>query len=252
MKNRVIVLLLVLFVLLTACGKEANTEKQRLLEFPGLKWGMTPEEVKTALNISEDMITKEMSTDGEFSFTVLGLQYFGNGTDHVVFKFAKAGDDKTGRLYLVKLYYPEETDMAVIRDNLVKIYGPGTDYGFTNYVIDHGTVQSYIDWNRGNNLQYGTTIENNAKRPTPLDEINHRWASSVPGSELFDDEALDRACKVFRNDDGEYVDRDIILDYLEKHVWVTIRCTDNPGEWGEGLPNVTFNAEHVVFAGNVD
>ena len=223
-----------------------------MLEFPGLKWGMTPEEVKTALEISEDMIVSDKLDADEPEFTVSGRQYFGSNVESAQFKFCTFSNG-TQALYDIRLNYPKETDMAVIRDNLIKIYGPGTDYGFTNYAILDGTLQSYIDWNKGSNVQFGTTIEDNAKRPTPIDEIIHCWASTANGTELFTDEEIEVAVTIFENSESVPADRTSVLEYLEKHVWVTVRCTD----WTElknveVTPYICFSAEHIAFRGLLD
>lgn len=240
-------MLLFLVLCLSACAKESH---KNLLEFPGLKWGMTPEEVQEALDISEDTIVSDKLDADEPEFTISGRQYFGSNTVNIEFRFCKFSNNSDA-LYKVILYYPEETDMAVIRDNLIKIYGPGTDYGFTDYALDEGTLQSYINWNRGNHVQYGATIEENAKRPTPIDEIIHRWSSTGNGKELFDDDTIEKAVEIHTKS-GYAADRETLLEYLEKHVWVRILCTDRSEVEEVVLPYVCFNAEHIVFSSFVD
>ena len=230
--------------------KEAKPDVS-ILEFPGLKWGMTPEEVKTALEISEDMIIKAEHIDyepykDEFRLTISGAQYFGLDADNLIFRFWEYNNKTV--LYAVQVTYPSETNMTVVRDNLIEIYGPGTDYGFTNYELSRSpgeteyTVQSYIDWNNSNSIEFGKSIEENAKNPQPTDEINHRWASTAKGSEIISKEDLEIIIKAFGDDVGTYADRDTVLEYLDKKVLVTIRCRD-----GYTIEDVEFRPA-VVFA----
>lgn len=250
-------ILVILVISLTACGN-VNSGKPNVsrLEFPGLKWGMTPEEVKTSLSISEEMIIKEEYIDyepyeDEFRLTVSGAQYFGSDADNIIFRFWEYNNQTV--LYAVQVTYPSETNMAVVRDNLIGIYGPGTDYGFTNYELHKSpgeteyTVQSYIDWNNSNSIEFGKSIEENAKNPEPPDEINHRWAGTAKGSEIISKEDLEIIIKAFGDDVGTYADRDTVLEYLDKKVLATIRCRDGyTVEDVEFRPAVVFTAPYIT------
>ena len=78
-----VLILTILTLFLSACSNNNKTSIS-LLEFPGLKWGMTPEEVKESLNIRDDMIVSESHPHNSLEITVSGLQYFGSGTDNVI------------------------------------------------------------------------------------------------------------------------------------------------------------------------
>ena len=139
--------------------------------------------------------------------------------------------------------------MTVVRDNLIGIYGPGTDYGFTNYEIHQGTVQSYIDLNHSDSIEFGKSIEANAKNPKPTEEINHRWAGTGKGRKLFADESVEKIVELFGDEVGTYADRDTTLEYLDKHVWITIRCRDGYNDRGlEYRPSVVFTASSVIYS----
>lgn len=258
MKTRfvpVVLIFAVLTLLLVACSNNNKTSIS-LLEFPGLKWGMTPEAVKEALDISEEMIIKEEYIDyepyeDEFRLTISGARYFGLDADNLIFRFWEYNNQTV--LYAVQVTYPSETNMAVVRDNLIEIYGPGTDYGFTNYELNRRpgeteyTVQSYIDWNNSNSIEFGKSIEENAKNPEPADEINHRWAGTAKGSEIISKEDLEIIIKAFGDDVGTYADRDTVLEYLDKKVLATIRCRDGyTVEDVEFRPAVVFTAPYIT------
>ncbi len=225
--------------------QEPQMSDPGLLEYPGLKWGMTVDEAKSALNISDDMIIEEKAYDNEWRLALSGSEQFGVDAENILLRFYQY-DDRT-ELYHVQVTYAEGTDMTAVRDNLAEIYGPGTDYGFTNYEIDNGTVRSFIDWNHTSSTQFDSSIEANAKNPNPTDEINHRWASTV-GSEVFTEEEVERFVRLFGDDVGTYADRETVLEYLEKTVKVTIACRDGYTRSKiEYRPAVTFNGRYLSY-----
>ena len=244
--------------------KEAKPDVS-LLEFPGLKWGMTPEEVKAALDISEDMILEEarIASNGEFRLTVSGSKYFGADAEAIMFRFYEYGEKTV--LWNVNVHYAAGTDMTVVRDNLIEIYGPGTDYGFTNYELHRSpgetdyTVQSYIDWNflpidsSLRSIEYGTSIEENAKHPNPPDELVHRWASRVKGSSVIPSDDLEKLIEMFGDDVGTYADRATALEYLDKKVPITILCRDGYTNAAgvEYRPAVAFVAGYLTLCKSV-
>ena len=218
-----------------------------LLEFPGLKWGMTPEGAKAALNITDDMITEEKTYGDELRITLSGSRYFGADAESVTLRFYQYSDKSA--LWNVQVTYAPGTDMAAVRDNLIDIYGPGTDHGFTDYEIFNGSVQSYVNWNHTNEIHPGTTIEDNAKNPNPTDEIYHRWAGTAKGNKLFTDEEIEMIVEAFGNTGGTRTDRETVIEYLDKKVFVTMLCRDGyTNQVGvEYRPCVSLTGGHVSF-----
>ena len=221
-----------------------------LLEFPGLKWGMTPEEVKAALEISDDALAEEMHGD-EIWITLDGAAYFGAESEEVILRFLRYNNKSA--LWTVQVTYAPGTDMVAVRDELIEIYGPGTDYGFTNYEIIDGTVKSYVEWNdrepMDGSIVIGETIEANAKNPNPPEKINHCWASTVKGSSVIPFDVIEKRIEMFGDDVGTYADRVTALEYLDKRVPIVIHCRDGyTSQKGlEYRPYVTFNARYMQF-----
>ena len=128
------IILLILCLFLTACS--TNTPDPvvgdpALLEFPGLKWGMTPEEAKDALQLSEKHIAMDQMinhTEGSlFEQWVLvahDLEFFDREIQGAYFTFYRYAGEKFG-LAQVNLYYPDDTDMLALRDELLAVYGEG-------------------------------------------------------------------------------------------------------------------------------
>ena len=224
-----------------------------LLEFPGLKWGMSPEEAKAALNISDDMITREETVESELFLFISGSEYFGEDAESLALRF-QSYNNKT-ELWSVQVTYAQGTDMRMVRDHLIEIYGPGTDYGYTDYEIFHDPVEdtwfldSYIQFLHTPEIKSGKTIEANAKNPSPPETLHHLWASDVDGTKLFTKEETDIIVELFGDDVGTYADRETTLEYLQKHVWIRINCKDGyTDKFGrEYRPHVLFTSEYVNF-----
>ena len=253
MKTRFVPVVLIITILtlcLVACSNNNKTSLS-LLEFPGLKWGMTPDEVKESLNIRDDMLVSESHPHNSLEITVSGLQYFGSGTDNVIFRYNTLGDGSFA-LYNVSLFYPEGTDMSVIRDKLIEIYGLGTDYGFTDYDFDRNTLRSFVQWINLNNKRekkWDTSIEDNAKNPNPTELIEHWWASTGKGSKTFTDEEIEKFVSAFGDDVGTYANRETVMEYLDKVVKATIRCAETSNL---GLPAVSFTGKYINYIASVD
>ena len=118
-----------------------------LLEFPGVKWGMTPEEVKTALNIKAGQIIRNehipaspdtSNTMDERNLYVADLEIFGSKVTMAVFTFISRTEDQipkgfefvehtAGEFVLqgVKVFLDEETDMEQLELNMAAVYGEG-------------------------------------------------------------------------------------------------------------------------------
>lgn len=245
----------VICLCIAACDNNIDILKPNinLLEYPGLKWGMTPETAKIALNITDDMIAKEETIEDEFRLTLSGAEYFGVDAESVILRFLQY-NNKTA-LWNVQVTYPAGTDMTTVRDHLINIYGPGTDYGFTDYEIHNGTVQSYIDWNTLpidstlDSIQFGTSIEDNAKHPNPPDILNHRWASTAKGSDVISNEDLETIVQAFDNGVGTNADRETVIEYLDKKVLATLVCRDGyTNKYGiEYRPCISFTGRHIAF-----
>ena len=229
--------------------KEDQMSNPSLLEFPGLKWGMTPEEVKAALNLSEDQIAYEYSyaeQDYDGWLGVTGLEYFGGEIQAARFQFCSNSETEPA-LYRIELRYTDETDMAAIRDNLIEQYGPGTNMGYTDYVFVDNTVKSAVHNNRTGIGKYGETIEPNATSPINHHDIVHCWPSSVKGSDILTPEAVEGFIATMGDSEGVYASREDVLKWIDNHVWVVLRCANNSDRDDYINRSVVFSAEYVVI-----
>ena len=102
-----------------------STEEAFLLEFPGLKWGASVEEVKQALNITEEQISSDYLTEGSNHKThllhVKDIIFFGEEVSLACFKFQSVDEENVGLSYIM-LFLDEDTDMNRFQDVLSYYY----------------------------------------------------------------------------------------------------------------------------------
>ena len=143
-----VVAVMVCVILLISCatnpkvtiptGDEPAVEDSQaaLLEFPGLKWNMTPEEVKNALNLTNDQIVRENKQEADtrsamphegYTIQVQNLSLLGADILNAKFSFVRYEGNDFG-LCSVEIYYPEETNMQNVVDDMAEFYGEGTVY----------------------------------------------------------------------------------------------------------------------------
>lgn len=117
--------------LLAGCNQPAPKEEQdpRLLNFPGLQWGMTPDEVR-AVHPLKDEQTQEDSSDFADHIAVYGeMEFFGVEGALVLFHFYDSNNDGRFSLRDVEARLPASTDMDAVRDAMAEYYGtPVEDY----------------------------------------------------------------------------------------------------------------------------
>ena len=150
------VAVLVCAILLISCATnpkwtEPELDGPTMLEFPGIKWGMTVDEVKAALNLEEDQISAEYYGEEVCRLVVKDLTLFDNQVEIALFDFLPPERGRYGLvpsetdvfgLSDIQAYFTEDTDMIKVRDTMIEIYGEGNTYGHTaHYLIDGEIVE---------------------------------------------------------------------------------------------------------------
>ena len=225
----------------------AQMANAAMLEFPGLKWGASVEEVKDALNLTdEQVIADEALGTQDRRLTVSGLEYFGSQVERAVFVFA-GNDDTVTELYTLRLIYADGTDMAQIRDNMKEIYGSGSDYGFTDYAIHDGEAQSFINYNYGTKVEYGTAMSDDIVYKVPDNHpMIHRWASTAKGTDILSQEVVDAFIALYTDPTfANHASREAVLEWIDKHPWVTVTCSNGTVGFQDPLCSVSFAAEFI-------
>ena len=244
--------------------RETQMSNPSLLEFPGLKWGMTPEEVKTSLSITDDQIIAEQSSepsDGyeEKTFAVINMDFFGAKADSLAFRFVKRNGQKFA-LDGIQLMYADDIDMTVVRDNLVEIYGKGYDRGLPQFSIYNGEIHSQILYFYDPKPQYGKLVDGQIvyeERDPTL--VRHGWNSTAKGTDVYSQEVIEAIVDYYENpewDESRRADRDVVLEFLDTYPLVVVKCMVKEGTTGSGEPirrnMVTFNARYIDIQQKID
>lgn len=109
----------------------------QMLELPGVEWFATPEEVKAALNITEDQILTEYTTSGfVLEMYVTDLTLFGREVPLARFDFWFNNSGNTALRYAL-VFFSEDTNMKKLEKELVEIYGPGQSESYVHSLYDN-------------------------------------------------------------------------------------------------------------------
>ena len=132
------------------CGCSCEAEVSPALEFQGIPWNSSPEEVCEALGL--DINRQELSTtsDGSQLLTVSGSEFFGEPAVYTYFFFdnyTPEASDYYG-LSMVQIFYPEDCDKGAILSALTKEYGPEAQE-YTQYSYFTGEEITYMKTEEG-------------------------------------------------------------------------------------------------------
>lgn len=210
---------LLILLCLTACTREPlmlKVDNPSLLEVPGLKWNVTPEEVKSALNLTSNKLVVEEVVDrsdslseydyDEYLIIAKDISFFGHEVKGAYFFFYRYTGNEYG-LGRVELYYPDDTDFDTIINTLVSIYGEGdTTSGI--YSINAEGDLDYMD----------TTADSTAY-------YRKWWESNTSILEAFTEEAQDAILDHFT---GEFSrsSQETIQRYMETWPATVLRCAE--------------------------
>lgn len=134
-KKQYIIWLLLLVLVLCACGAETAFPETPgepdtwTMNFPGLEWGMTQEEVIAALSLKEG--DYERKEDSEMiRLEGVRMTLFGGEKSFSVFYFDDGNGDGVYTLCRAVTLYPDGADMEKIKAEMTKWYGdPSEDSG---------------------------------------------------------------------------------------------------------------------------
>ncbi len=110
-----------LMLTLFACQDASSTGENEMLEYPGVSWEATPEEVIQAMGFPEDAVQSSSDEDG-YNMGVENWECFGVNAQSIAFRFHT---DESGRnwLYNIEIVYPEDADMDAVRQAMEAEYG---------------------------------------------------------------------------------------------------------------------------------
>lgn len=117
----ILCLLLLLAVVLSGCGQASSDTQAEELCFPGLNWNMTPDQVRTALKLSDGDYA-EASDEYTYAMGVEHYEIFGTDA-RLVIEFSDFNQDGTHHLKKVTLGFSTDADMEAIEAELTTLYG---------------------------------------------------------------------------------------------------------------------------------
>lgn len=233
----VLLIFTLLALCMSACKEEVSVDDPTMLELPGIKWNSTPEEVKSALKLTEEQILwdQEEDTNGEdnaaWSLCITGVSLFGKKLLMGQFNFTRYKDYENFGLESVRLYYHNETDMTVVRNNLTDIYGVGcTGVGIIKYRITGGKLKSYNE-----------SLISTTRYEDPAEDVAQCWTSTAKYEDVLPSNVQEKILTMCS-------DADDATEYLEKQPAVTLACTNSAAEGTYDAQYVSRNC--VVFAAN--
>ena len=145
-----VVAVMVCAILLISCAtnpkaSELKVDNPKLLEFPGIKWGATPEEVKTALGVTEEQICNETDSQNasydEYYCSITNFHFLGEDVSIGVFQF-RALPGKELKLYNIMLFLDEDVDMGKMQEKITETYN---NEGTGEYYISYTPI-SDTEW----------------------------------------------------------------------------------------------------------
>lgn len=224
-----------------------------MLELPGMKWGDTPETIKSVLNLPEENYLLDAQLAQTRWLMVVGdFNFFGEEVAYGRFHYTRHLSTQDWALSSVELYYKEDSDMAAVKEELIELYGaPNEDLGFTRYRIRKGEIEEYVDPGFTSNF-------------VDVDEpVFGWWQSETKRAGVLSEEIVDRmvASAIVDTsgvgtglDPADPASRDVVLDYLNKESATLLHCSNNKVSKNVMLPQYTtpyavyFDATTSIWA----
>lgn len=236
---------IIFIICLAGCTKAPSDSDLSMLPYPGIKWSATPDEVRQILNLTEDQIVLDTKVEADPEYEdssegwrlyVTDVTFFGQKVKYGLFFFVRAPWVDEFALSSIQLYYPDEADMTVVKDGLIKEYGePKDGLGFTRYRIRSGAVESYTD--------QGATLVNYEGQAS---RMIHWWESPAKLADVFPADVQEAIIAKYSVPEFENnADREVVLEYLQKSPAVRIYCTDSSKSGTIGYPYYTKNVVYI-------
>lgn len=191
-KGRISTLLVILLLVLvlTACAEPGQEDSYPPVElqFPGLEWGMNPQELCAALELSEGEYVEDITGEGDSEILhVAGvyLDVFGFNAQ-IDFNFFDYNDDGEYCLYRAMLIYPKDADMQAVKAAVTEQYGePAEQEGNTVHWESKALIQDYMS---EEDLAMVELHGDGARRwaEEPVSEIT--WTENHPARLTYDGE----------------------------------------------------------------
>lgn len=239
--------IIMLALCLSGCAKELKVDDPTLLEFPGLKWGMTIDEVKAALGVKEDQILKDEQiisslsnkSYDEWELDVKDLNVFDSEITLGIFTFIARTADQipegreaiehtSGEFILqgVRVFLDEETDMEKLEQEMATVYGDGVGgiYQYIEVRSSGNPNKTYINANPQVRalVQRGNVFQEALNDPGYKEQM---WICTDPNAISSDMEAY--YFSMLKNNGHSDAE---IQEWLKQSPWITLRLVNNTYE----------------------
>lgn len=214
--------MLTLVLCLSSCSKgfapNDTTIDVALLEFPGLKWNSSINDVKKALNLTDEQIlADEQATYTEdygyeiWNLLVADIQFLGCDAEKVQFMFIRYPGRNFG-LTQIELTFSGNWDMNTLKDKLTEVYGEGSGQPAPLYRMNE---EGYLET---------INIDSNSV-PNNAPGFPYYWFSTVKGTDVLSSTAQERYIDYWIST-SPGINPEAVREYLEKTSAVTITCMD--------------------------
>ena len=142
-------LALAAIICITAAGcmlvdPEPAPERGWVMDFPGLSWGMTAEEVCKALELSEGEYTIDQ---GDYKVIHdVRMDLFDVENAYIAFYFCDQNGDGTFSFFRVEAVFPHDTDMEAVAREISDYYGVSGILTEEEIINDYGPAEIGKDW----------------------------------------------------------------------------------------------------------
>ena len=119
------ILVLLLLFSLFGCAASKEPDLSEVMTFPGLAWGMSPEEACSALSLSEG--DYEVRIDRYYSLVNIRTAAYGADNARISLAFDDQNGDGVYTLWNVMVGFPHDTDMEAVKDAMIQLYGEPTE-----------------------------------------------------------------------------------------------------------------------------
>ena len=217
---------------LAACARGSQEEENTLLEYPGVSWEATPEEVIQAMGFPAGAVQSSSDEDG-YNMGVEDWDCFGVPAQSIVFRFHT---DESGRnwLYNIEIVYPEDADMGAVRQAMEAEYGEYVD------TYTEARVERILDGAAGDTPDFTVTQETVA----PIEGV-WQWVSPT-AADYFPDDVRQTAHTAYAENYIEIYEREMTEEEFSV-IWentplVRVSCTEVAFQGLDfSLPDYTSN-----------
>lgn len=185
----------------TAPGQEVSYPTVEL-QFPGLEWGMNPQELCAALKLSGGEYVEMMTNEGEiFHIAGVYLDVFGANAQ-IDFIFFDYNSDGEYCLYRAMLIYPEDADMQAVKAAVTEQYGePAEQEGNAVNWESKALIQDYMSEEDLAMVElHGEVVQRLSRNPVS----GIVWTENHPAKLAYDGEETNHVLS-FHSDVAKYI-----------------------------------------------